>query len=86
MTITTKVPLGVDNQTFLISVSSSFSDDSLQRKMQPPEVTTFPFFEDNDTAGVVIVNTDNHSKEDGSESGSLTVRLQSRRLTTSPSI
>ena len=34
--------------------------------------------EDNDTAGVVIVNTDNHSKEDGSESGSLTVRLQSR--------
>ena len=36
------------------------------------------FVEDNDTAGVVIVNTDNHSKEDGSESGSLTVRLQSR--------
>ena len=47
-------------------------------KMQPPEGNVSILIEDNDTAGVVIVAIDNHSKEDGSESGSLTIRLQSR--------
>ena len=71
---------GVDNQTFLISLSSSTSDDPLYNggNATSRSDNASIFVEDNDTAGVVIVNTDNHSKEDGSESGSLTVRLQSR--------
>jgi len=71
---------GVDNQTFLISLSSSASNDSLYNgdNATSRSDNVSIFVEDNDTAGVVIVNTDNHSKEDGSESGSLTVRLQSR--------
>ena len=71
---------GVDNQTFLISLSSSTSDDPLYNggNATSRSDNVSIFVEDNDTAGVVIVNTDNHSIEDGSESGSLTVRLQSR--------
>ena len=71
---------GPDNQTFLISVSSSFSDDSLYNA---ENATTRSdnvsiLIEDNDTAGVVIVYSDNTSSEDGTDNGSLTVNLQSR--------
>ncbi|MEC8394958.1 MAG: hypothetical protein VX003_08855, partial [SAR324 cluster bacterium] len=71
---------GPDNQTFLISVSSSFSDDSIYNA---ENATTRSdnvsiLIEDNDTAGVVIVYSDNTSSEGGTDNGSLTVNLQSR--------
>ncbi|MGA1598829.1 MAG: Ig-like domain-containing protein, partial [bacterium] len=72
---------GPDNQTFNVSLNASISADALYNgdnaTAHSDNVTIL--VEDNDTAGVVVASyADNSSSEDGTDHGSLTIRLQSR--------
>ena len=70
---------GLDNQTFTALVSNTISNDPLYNADNGTGISdnlSGLYALDNDTAGVVIVSTDNLSNENGTP-GSLTVRLRS---------
>ena len=70
---------GIDNQTFTALVSNTISNDPLYNADNGTGISdnlSGLYALDNDTAGVVIVSTDNLSNENGTP-GSLTVHLRS---------
>ncbi len=70
---------GTDNQTFTALVPNTISNDPLYNADNGTGISdnlSGLYALDNDTAGVVIVSTDNLSNENGTP-GSLTVRLRS---------
>ena len=78
---------GVDNQTFLVWIDNAtgtgtdqkYADNVTALRYQGVDQSTLSLAStDNDTAGVVVVSYDNSSAEDGSDNGSLVLRLQSR--------